>query len=439
MMDRPLRFCMITTFYPPSNFGGDGIFVRRLSNELARRGHQVDVIHCIDAYRLLARQEPAETYDDHPNLTVHGLKSRFGFLSPLATQQTGFPLFKSSRIRQILEKGFDVIHYHNISLVGGPKILEYGQGIKLYTMHEYWLVCPTHVLFRFNRAACVRPHCFLCSLTCKRPPQWWRYFGLLETAVKHVDAFVAPSRSSKDKHHEMGLNVPIVHLPNFAPTAVAASPVSEGTVGEASEEPYFLFVGRLEKLKGVQTLIPVFRHYRKAQLLIAGTGSYEPQLRELVGGNINIRFLGHLSGGQLQGLYRHAVALIVPSICFEMFPLVIIEAFRQKTPVIVRNLGGMPEIVTESGGGFVYDTEEELVSAMDQLLAASSYRRHLGLRGYQAYQGNWTAEAHLKRYFALIREIAATSSGRSAETWSNVSPELTVEAPAGHRQAKERD
>jgi glycosyltransferase involved in cell wall biosynthesis len=406
-MDRPLRFCMITTFYPPYNFGGDGIFVHRLSNELARRGHQVDVIHCIDAYRLLARQEPAKTYDDHPHVTVHGLKSRFGFLSPLATQQMGFPFFKSARIQQILDKGFDVIHYHNISLVGGPKILEYGQSIKLYTMHEYWLVCPTHVLFWFNRTACVRPHCFACSLIYQRPPQWWRYLGLLEAAIKHVDAFIAPSRFSKDTHHQMGLNVPIMHLPNFVPATEADSPRSEGIMGEEPEGPYFLFVGRLEKLKGLQTLIPVFRHYRKAQLLIAGTGSYESRLRQLAEGSVNIRFLGYRSGRQLQALYRRAVALIVPSICFEMFPLVIIEAFRQRTPVIVRNLGGMPEIAEESGGGFVYDTEEELVAAMGRLLADPSFRDEVGLRGYQAYQRNWTAEAHLKRYFALIREIAA--------------------------------
>src|SRR3972149_4863880 len=152
MMDRPLRFCMITTFYPPYNFGGDGIFVHQLSNALAKLGHQVDVIHCIDAYRLLVRQEPTNSYNDHPNVTVHGLKSQFGFLSPLATQQTGFPFFKSAQIRQVLEKGFVAIHYHNISLVGGPKILEYGQGIKLYTMHEYWLGFPPPVLFRFNRS-----------------------------------------------------------------------------------------------------------------------------------------------------------------------------------------------------------------------------------------------------------------------------------------------
>ena len=412
-MDKPLRFCMITTFYPPYNFGGDGIFVRRLSNELARRGHQVDVIHCTDAYRFLARQEPTGTYDNHPNVTVHRLKSRFGFLSPLATQQTGFPFFKSGQIQRILEKGFDVIHYHNISLVGGPKILSYGQSIKLYTMHEHWLVCPTHILFRFNRAPCIRPHCFLCNLTYKRPPQWWRYFGLLEAAVKHVDTFISPSRFTKDKHHQMGLNIPIVHLPNFVPPVELSSSTVEEAIGEALNEPYFLFVGRLEKLKGLQTLIPVFRHYQKAQLLIAGTGDYEPELKQLARDNANIRFLGYVSGQPFQTLYRRAVAVIVPSICFEVFPSVIIEAFRQQTPAIVRNLGGMPEIIEESGGGIVYDTEEELVAAMDQLLAKPSYRDELGRSGYQTYQRNWTAEVHLERYFELIHEIATTFSKKS--------------------------
>jgi glycosyltransferase involved in cell wall biosynthesis len=86
---------------------------------------------------------------------------------------------------------------------------------------------------------------------------------------------------------------------------------------------------------------------------------------------------------------------------------VIIEAFSQQTPVIARNLGGMPKIIEESKCGFVYDTEEELVTAMDYLLSEPSYRCALGLNGYKAYQREWTPEAYLKRYFALIREIAA--------------------------------
>ena len=84
------------------------------------------IIHCVDAYRLLARHESENSYEDHPNVTVHGLKSPVGFLSA-GPQQAGYPLFKSTRIKQILKKGFDVIHYHNILLIGGAKILEYAR------------------------------------------------------------------------------------------------------------------------------------------------------------------------------------------------------------------------------------------------------------------------------------------------------------------------
>jgi glycosyltransferase involved in cell wall biosynthesis len=399
---------MITTFYPPYSFGGDGMFVRALSSELAMRGHHVEVVHCLDAYRFLARQEPTRVLDDHPNVIVHGLKSPFGFLSALATHQTGLPLFKSARLRQILDRGFDVIHYHNISLVGGPKVLEYGRGLKLYTMHEYWLGCPTHVLFKFNREACTHRQCVLCSLTYKRPPQWWRYTGLLESALKHVDVFISPSRFGKDIHRTMGLDIPIVRLANFVSPAGTTSASASGD--QELDAPYFLFVGRLEKLKGVQTIIPVFRHYRKAKLLIAGQGRLESQLRELAAGSPNIRFLGYQSDCRLSALYRGAVAVIMPSLCYESLPLVLLEAFREGTPVIVRNLGGMPEVVEESGGGFVFTTEEELAAAMDQLLADPSRRQTLGARGYQAYRQNWTPEVHVERYLALIREVAEAST-----------------------------
>ena len=409
---------MITTFYPPYNFGGDGIFVHRLSNELAKRGHLVDVIHCFDSYRFLGGYEPDKSYDNHPNVIVHTLKSPLGFLSPLVTQQTGFPFFKSVCIRKILEKGFDVIHYHNISLVGGPGILKYGEGIKLYTLHEYWLVCPTHVLFRFNQKICTRPYCSLCTLIYKRPPQWWRYLKLLKTKVKHVNAFIAPSRFCRDIHQKMGLNVPIVHLPNFIPSIGTAPSKSEETFGETPGGPYFLFVGRLEKIKGLQTIIPIFHRYKKAQLLIAGEGNYETKLRQLAKGSVNIRFLGYLSNQQLQSLYRQAVAVIVPSICYEVFPLVIIEAFRQQTPAIVRNLGGMPEIIKDSNGGFIYNTEKELLEAMDRLLSDPSYRRELGMRGYQAYQQNWTTEPHLQRYFALIHKLGAAKTNCLGASYS---------------------
>jgi glycosyltransferase involved in cell wall biosynthesis len=178
-------------------------------------------------------------------------------------------------------------------------------------------------------------------------------------------------------------------------------------------------VGRLEKLKGLHTLIPLFQRYDKAQLWIAGTGTHEPTLRRLAAGHNNIRFLGQVAAEPLQALYRQAVAVLVPSLCFEIFPLVILEAFRQQTPVIARNQGGLPEALEESGGGSVYNTEAELAAAMDALVTEPALRHRLGLRGYQAYQRHWTAEAHLEQYFAIIR--AATHTGAVSPTYPRLS------------------
>jgi len=230
----------------------------------------------------------------------------------------------------------------------------------------------------------------------------------MENSVKHVDAFIAPSVFGKEIHHLMGLDVPIVHVPHFVSSDDHGAPQPEQFECETPEAPYFLFVGRLEKLKGLQTLIPTFRRFAKARLLVAGTGSYESKLRAMADGADNIRFLGYVSGERLQSLYRGAVALVIPSICYEAAPLVVIEAFRERTPAIVRNLGAMPEIVSESGGGFIYNTEEDLVGAMDKLLDDPGHRHDLGSNGYNAYREKWTAETHLDHYFELIEKMASS-------------------------------
>ena len=398
-MTRPLRVCMVTTFYPPFNFGGDGIFVQRLATELADRGHEVEVVHCADAYRVLASAERQTTSTtDHPRVTVHRLESPFGILSPMTTQQTGLPLFKTARLRRILSAGFDVIHFHNVSLIGGPGVLELGDAIKLYTLHEYWLMCPTHVLFKYNREACTKRNCLPCQLAYKRPPQWWRYSGLTRSGTEHIDAFLAPSRHVMQKHREWWPEMPMVHLPHFVPSVPLAR-------ADPSAPPYVLFVGRLEKLKGLQTVIPLFRDYPHAQLWIAGTGTYESQLRALAGNSPNIRFLGFQGGEALQALFRHAVAMIMPSINYEVAPLVVMESFRQQTPALVGNIGSMPEPIEDSGGGFVYDNLEELRRHLDRLCGDRALRDDLGMRGYHASLERWSADVHVGRYLEVIQEL----------------------------------
>jgi len=404
----PLKFCMITTFYPPYSFGGDAVYVQRLAAMLARRGHEVDVIHCLDSYRALATEPPGPGSRPEPGVTVHGLVSGVGVLSPFATHQTGYPLFKGRAIRRILDsKRFDVTHFHNISLVGGPMILRYGRGMTLYTMHEHWLICPTHVLFKFRREACVTPSCLRCTLMYRRPPQLWRYTGMLARALRHVDAFIAPSEFTLRRHRADGLQIPVVHLPPCLdePSATTSAEAIEAL--RLPPRPFFLFVGRLEKLKGVQTVIPLFARDGGADLVIAGDGEYSETLKQLAAGSDRIHFIGRLTPDQLHAVYRRAVALLVPSLTFETFGQVIIEAYAARTPVIVHDLGPLPEIVAQSGGGLVYRDARGLAEAIERLRVDRSLRDRLGEAGYQAYRARWTEAAHVDRYLGLLEEIRA--------------------------------
>jgi len=388
---RRLRFCLLTTFYPPYNFGGDGIFVQRLAGELVRRGHHVEVVHSIDAYFALAGSEPAPV--DHGGVVVHGLRSRFPVGSTALTHQTGSPGVRGGRIREILASGFDVIHHHNISVLGGPKVLEYGRGLKLYTPHEYWLVCPTNLLYRFGREPCERRTCVRCTLSYRRPPQLWRGTGLLERAARHVDAFLAPTRFAAAAHAARGFDAPFIQLPLFVPEPRG--------VTSPRREPYFLFAGRLEEYKGVQTLIPVFRR-RGDRLVIAGVGAFETELRQLAAGAPNIEFAGHLTDGELEALYAGALAVLVPSLLFEVSPAVVLESFANGTPVIARDIGALSELVHDSGGGFLYTREDELEAALDRVVGE---RDELGARARRAYEETWSPDAHFARYFALIEQL----------------------------------
>ncbi|HYC78511.1 MAG TPA: glycosyltransferase family 4 protein [Planctomycetota bacterium] len=404
---RPLRFCMLTTFYPPQNFGGDGIFIHRLVNELGKLGHSVDVVHDVDAYRLLGGRNEAPVAH-HPNVRTFPLKSGFGALSPLLTQQLGGPWLKRRKIREVLDRGYDVVHFHNVSLVGGPRLLKMGAGIKLYTTHEHWLVCPTHVLFKYGREACMTKDCLRCTLVQKRPPQLWRYTGLLPRMLRHVDGFISPSAFTMRRHAE--LNLPMRVIPYFLPDLEPAPPEASAKAREIlarHPEPFFFFVGRLEKLKGLQTLIPVFRRHPRFRLLVAGEGAYGDALRTLAAGAPNITFLGALTRHELTPLYERALAVLVPSICHEVLGQIIIEGFSVKTPSIVNTLGAPPDIVGESGGGFVYRSEEELVAALARLADEPGLKEKLGAKGFDYYREHFTRDAHMKKYFALIEEAAA--------------------------------
>ncbi|MDB4807580.1 glycosyltransferase [bacterium] len=407
-----MKFLFPTTFYPPYSFGGDAVFLERLALALTAEGHEVDVVHCVDAYHSLQSKVPQSEPKSHPNLTVHSLRSGFGILSPLLTHQTGNAWFKSKPINELIQKkNFDVIHFHNPSLLGLQSLelaLHAEEAVVLYTAHEHWLICPIHVLWKNNRRPCEKPACIRCSLIAGRPPQLWRYTSKRKQASKHVDRFIAPSRFTARLHRERGFEESMTHLPNFVDRVDNDWQSPEPS---PHPRPYFLFVGRLEPIKGAQTLIESWNHISDIDLVIAGSGSSQKSLEELAGNSPRIRFVGQIPEDELGAYYVNAIGCIIPSITHEVFPLVIIESFARKTPVIVRDLGALPEAVHDSSGGFIYSNHEELVEAIEQLRQSQSQRQQFGERGYQYFLEHWSREAHLSKYMALIGEVRQEKFG----------------------------
>ncbi len=392
---------MLTTFYPPYNFGGDGIWVQRLSEALVRLGHHVDVVHSVDAYNLLRPNGSKPAQPVPSDVNVYSLKSSLGGITPLLIQQTGRSLLQRQMLKDMIaEKNYDVIGYHNMSLIG-LEAFSWGNAVKLYTAHEYWLICPMHILWRYNREACEKRTCISCQIQGSRPLQLWRYSDYMQRQLAHIDAILSPSQFLIDKYRDGGIKAEYSLIPLFTPTPDNIAPAND-----TIERPYFLYVGRLEKLKGLQEIIPVFKKYPRADLLIAGEGNYQAELKRIAAGAKNIRFLGLLDYAELQKLYKNTRALILPSICYEIFGSVIPEAFSQRAPVIVNNIGGMPEAVLQCNGGFTYNSPDEIPDLLDRLLDEPGLRQQLGENGYQGYLNRWTESVHLEKYFALIRDIA---------------------------------
>jgi len=155
---------------------------------------------------------------------------------------------------------------------------------------------------------------------------------------------------------------------------------------------YYLFAGRLEKLKGLETILPLFRNRR---LKVAGTGSAEPALRRLAGSTVE--FLGRVPHDSLSTLYAGAIATVVPSLCDETFGLVILESLAQRTPVVTSSLGALPELVEQTDGGWIFHDLGELAGILDGL---DRDPRPASPRNLE----HFSPEAHLARYLQIIQE-----------------------------------
>src|SRR6185436_18674117 len=129
-----LKFGLFTTFYPPFNFGGDGIDVQRTARAFVRRGHRATVIHDVDAYEWVAGKRLPDPPPDNDGVEVVRLRSKLRMLSPVLTHQLGRPVIHGPAIAELVRQcAFDVVIFNNVSLVGGPGLLSFGgDALKIY-------------------------------------------------------------------------------------------------------------------------------------------------------------------------------------------------------------------------------------------------------------------------------------------------------------------
>jgi len=396
-----LRFLFVTSFYPPYHLGGDATHVKYLAEELAKRGHEIHVLHSLDAYRLKRKnsfyfkQEPSKE-----NLFVHRIESPLKETDPLLVYTFGRSFYVQKKFSEVLGKICpDVVHHHNISLLGYSVLEKKGSYLSLYTAHDYWLICSTNNLLRNRRKICDEKQCYSCALHSNRFPQLWRQFGSFKGVLKSIDLLISPSDYVR-RRLAQEIEVKSITLPNFAPTPPAKIPAS-------GFSKYFLFVGMLEKHKGILNLLNLFKELKSdlnAKLVIVGGGSLSNYVRDFIQSNSlndTILFLGFVDNKKLYSLYSNALALIVPSIWPENAPLVALEALSVGTPVISSNKGGLPEIISKVNANLIFED----FSKLKEILLNFSKENFSQSEIKRIYEQNFSPQAYVKRYIEALNAI----------------------------------
>lgn len=399
-----MRFAMVTTYYPPFSYGGDATYVRALARGLVARGHEVEVIASTDAYTMRSPIPANSAPDGDDGVIVHRLSKAVPWLSSLIVQQTSAPGLYAGDIRRILARNFDVIHYHNISLVGGLGVLGMGDpALRLYTLHEHWLFCPAHILWKNGRNQCDKPTCFSCSIRSGIPPQLWRYGSARNRALVGIDRIFSPSRFTADRHRAAGITQPIEVLPlfsNFADGTIAPSP--------RPARPRFIFVGRVTASKGIDRLLNVAIELQDFDFVVIGEGDQRKRLEVTHRNNANIHFVGHVAQSELAEYYASATALVLPSLAPETFGLGIVEAAQFGTPSVVdAGAGGAAEMIVKTGGGCLYHDEAELIRSLRALAGDNTLRDRLALAARRGYELHYTRDRHFDGYLSQVSGLLA--------------------------------
>ena len=303
----------------------------------------------------------------------------------------------------------DLVHIHNTFMVISPSI--YGacreQGIAVVqTLHNYRLLCPAANFIRDgdNCHDCISHLAYSVLHGCYRGSRantavvasmlgWHRFKG---TYLELIDRYIALSEFARDVFVSSG---------RFEAGKMAVKPNCVfPDPGERSEDGrYALYFGRMDREKGVDTLLNAWRSLPEIPLRLAGAGPLAGEVEAAAAQMPQVKYLGALSRDRLLTEIKGARFVVAPSICYENFPMSVAEAYACGVPVLASDLGAMREIVKHGRTGLLFrpaDCEDLGVKA---LLAWNNrqYAEKLGRQARKEYEAKYTGE----RNYEMLRRI----------------------------------
>lgn len=410
--------------------GGERCFFD-LSDLLRARGHEV-IPFCMDHPKNLPSeyQDYFVSYIDFPTeLGKPGLSPKLRVLERVLYSREA-----RDKVEALLaDTRPDLVHIHGFIHEMSTSILPALKAAGLpvvQTLHDYKPACPNTTFVSNDRVceACkggryfnmTRFRCKRGSLSASALATAEAYFhDVFRLYQPNIDRFISPSRFLSDKMAEHGIRTPITTIPNFINPDLFQPVYDPGN--------YFVFAGRLVRVKGIMTLLEAMRHVKSDAILnIAGAGELEPEMRQYVADHnlSNVRFLGHLGTDELAHLVQHALFTVVPSEWYENYSMTVIESLACGTPVIGANIGGIPEQVRDGWNGHLFAPGDavELAARMQHLLDDRDQAIEMGRRGRRQIETVNGPEAHYEQtmqvYESMMREAprrrAAVAAGSAA-------------------------
>lgn len=342
--------------------GGEDTVVANEKRLLEENGHQVI------------------QYTRH-NSELNNLNMMQKLLLPFSTV---FNLRTYREVKRIIgEEGIDIVHVHNTLNLISPSVYyaAVSCGVPVVqTVHNFRLLCPGATFYRDGQ---ICEECLEKGFGCALKHKCYRG-SLAQTLACVVSTLIHRSTGIYQKLHYICLTEfnkeKLLHLKQLRPEQISIKPnfvkSTQSFCPAEQRTEQIVFVGRLEKLKGVDLLLEAWKLLGKdaPELLLCGTGPLEQWCAKFIRENdLRVTMKGFVPNEAVRRLIGTSRALILPTQCYETFPMTIVEAYAAGTPVITGNMGNAGNLVDEGTTGlhYTYDDAQAMADAVRCLFTQS--------------------------------------------------------------------